>query len=373
MEQVGCNTSLGRILAWCQDQQASDLHAQAGSSHFIRVHGQLSPVPEEVFPALDDAGFSQMLRESFSSEVAARIETQPETDLSFYFATDRYRANFSKQKGRQSFSFRIVPQQRLKLSDLQLPDSLADIVREPRGLVLVTGPTGQGKSTTLRALIQQINETRALRIITIEDPIEYVFTEERSQFEKREVGIDTPSFAHGIRNAMRQDPNVIFVGEIRDQESIFAAMQAAETGHLVLTTLHADSVAQAISRIREYYPSPEQSNISSLLARNLHTIVCQRLLPNVSGTRTPCLEILKRDSGVQEAIAANDLHLLTGIVEVSVNQGMHTFDQYLIELLAAGIITEETARHFVINRHKLDMHLRGIVTQTAILRPDVFK
>lgn len=373
MEEVGFNTALGKILEWCQEQKATDLHAQAGGAHFIRVHGKLSQVPEAVFPRLNDPQFTTLLRESFSNEVCGRLEALPELDLSFYCGNRRYRANFSKQKGCQSFSFRTVPQQRLKLSDLQLPDSLTDIVREPRGLVLVTGPTGQGKSTTLRALIQQINETQAMRIITIEDPIEYVFEGRLSQFEQREVGIDTPSFAHGIRNAMRQDPNVIFVGEIRDQESIFAAMQAAETGHLVLTTLHADSVAQAIGRIREYYPSSEQANISSLLARNLHTIVCQRLLPNVSGTRTPCLEILKRDSGVQEAIVANDLHLLTGIVEVSLNQGMHTFDQYLIELLAAGIISEETARHFVVNKHKLDMHLRGIVTQAPILRPDMPK
>ncbi|MBI3415133.1 MAG: PilT/PilU family type 4a pilus ATPase [Verrucomicrobia bacterium] len=373
MEQVGLNTALAKILEWCQEQKASDLHAQAGGAHFIRVQGRLSPVPAEIFQHLDDAQFSQMLRESFSAEVSGRIESQSEVDLSFYCGNRRYRANFSKQKGRQSFSFRAVPQHRLKLSELQLPDSLASIVQEPRGLVLVTGPTGQGKSTTLRALIQQINETQSMRIITIEDPIEYVFEGQFSQFEQREVGIDTPSFAHGIRNAMRQDPNVIFVGEIRDQESIFAAMQAAETGHLVLTTLHADSVAQAIGRIREYYPSSEQANISSLLARNLHTIICQRLLPNVAGTRTPCLEILKHDSGVQEAITANDLHLLTGIVEVSVNQGMHTFDQYLIELLAAGVISEATARHFVVHKHKLDMHLRGIVTQTPILRPDAPK
>jgi len=236
--------------------------------------------------------------------------------------------------------------------------------------VLVTGPTSQGKSTTLRALIQEINETRATRIITIEDPIEYIFEGGLSQIEQREVGIDTASFADAIRNAMRQDPNVIFIGEIRDQESIFAAMQAAETGHLVLTTLHADSVAQAIGRIREYYPSAEQSNISSLLGRNINTIICQRLIPNVHGTRTPCLEIMNRDAGVEAAIQSNNLHLLTGIVEVSLNRGMHTFDQYLLELLAAEIITRETALNFAVNKHKLDLALRGIQTLTPILRPD---
>jgi twitching motility protein PilT len=370
MERIQPNTTLGRILNWCQQQDATDLHAQVDLPYTIRVHGKLSWVPPEIFSPPTDQDIDGMVRENFSPEFSERIKSEREVDLSFYFASQRYRANFSKQKGQQSFSFRTVPQQRLKLKDLQLPSSLKDIIREPRGLVLLTGPTGQGKSTTARALIQEINETQSVRIVTIEDPIEYVFEPCLSQFEQREVGIDTDSFAHGIRNAMRQDPNVIFVGEIRDAESIHAALQASETGHLVLTTLHADTVAQAIGRIREFYPSSEQPNISSLLARNLHTIVCQRLIPNTHGTRTPCLEILKRDAGVQEAIQTNNLHLLTGIIEVSVNQGMHTFDQYLIELLAAGIISRETADRYAVNKHKLDMRLRGIVTQTAILKPD---
>lgn len=370
METVQPDTALGRLLDWCQQQSASDLHAQADRPYCIRVHGRLSRVPEKLFPAPSSPKLTQMLRENFSAPAIERIEQQCEIDLSFYSAGNRYRANFSKQKGKQSFSFRTVPQQRLKLHDLQLPESLTELVSDPRGLVLVTGPTGQGKSTTLRALLQELNETQALRIITVEDPIEYVFEDDCSQFEQREVGIDTATFADGIRNAMRQDPNVIFVGEIRDRESIFAAMQAAETGHLVLTTLHADSVAQAIGRIREYYPSFEQANISSLLARNVNAILCQRLLPNTAGTRTPCLEILRRDAGVQEAIQTNNLHLLTGIIEVSVNVGMHTFDQYLVELLAAGVISEETAKRYAVNKHRLEMTLRGIIAHTPILQTD---
>jgi twitching motility protein PilT len=370
MEYLGVKSMLGRILDWCRAEGASDLHGQAGRPYCIRVQGQLRRVPEAVFTAPNPDQVQSYLREAFSAPACQRIEREKEVDLSFYHGANRYRANFSKQKGLQSFSFRIVPQQRMKLSDLQLPLSLTELIQEPRGLVLVTGPTGQGKSTTLRALIQQLNETQALRIVTIEDPIEYVFEDDQSQFEQREVGIDTASFADGIRNAMRQDPNVIFVGEIRDRESIFAAMQAAETGHLVLTTLHADSVAQAIARVLEYHPAPEQSNISSLLARNLNAVICQRLLPNTRGTRTPCLELMRRNAGVEEAIAANNLELLSGIVEVAVNEGMHTFDQYLLELLAADIISLETAQHFAVNKHKLDMTLRGIVTSAGILRPD---
>lgn len=370
VEHVRQGTRLSRLLSWCQEQEASDLHVQSGRALRVRVQGRLWPVPPEVSPPLSTSDIHTMLRECFSPETSQRIEQRQEVDLSFYHGAVRYRANFSKQMGEQACSFRAVPRQRLKLADLQLPPTLLDLIREPRGLLLVTGPTGQGKSTTLRALIQEINETQAVRIITIEDPIEYVFEERLAQIEQREVGIDTASFAEGIRNAMRQDPNVIFIGEIRDRESIHAAMQAAETGHLVLTTLHADSAAQAIGRIREHYPSSEQANLSSLLARNLNSLVCQRLLPNVHGTRTPCLEILRRDAGVQEAIATHNLHLLTGIVEAAVGQAMHTFDQYLLELLAAGIVSEETARHYAMNKHKLDLALAGIVTASPILVRD---
>ncbi|MEW6160112.1 MAG: PilT/PilU family type 4a pilus ATPase [Verrucomicrobiota bacterium] len=370
MEQVQPNTRLGQLLAWCEAREASDLHAQVGKPFAIRHHGRLERIPEDQFAAPSAGALNQLLAESFSSAICDRIAASREVDLSFYFCGQRYRANFSKQLGQQSFSFRLVPQQRLKLKDLQLPDSLRDLVSELRGLILLTGPAGQGKSTTARALIQEINESRAVRIITIEDPIEYVFQDAQAQFEQREVGIDTASFAEGIRNAMRQDPNVIFIGEIRDRESLYAALQAAETGHLVLTTLHADSVPQALGRLREFYPMAEQPNVSALLARSLNSVVSQRLIPNCVGTRTPCLEILKRDAGVQEAIQQNNLHVLSGIIEGAVNQGMHTFDQYLVELLAAGIVSEAVARQYAVNKHRLDLILRGIETSQPILKPD---
>jgi twitching motility protein PilT len=370
VQSVQAQTRLGELLQWCERRNATDLHVQAGKPLVIRIHGNLQRVPENTYNPLSQEAIYEWLGENFTPETIENIRTASEADLSFYHGFQRYRANFSKQKGSQSFSFRIVPQQRQKLKELNLPDSIAELVKEPRGLILATGPTGQGKSTTLRALIQEINETMALRVVTIEDPIEYVFEDYLCQFEQREVGIDTPSFADGIRNAMRQDPNVIFVGEIRDKESIYAAMQASETGHLVLTTLHADSAAQAIARIREFYPSTEQDNISHLLARNLNAIICQRLIPSADGKRVPAVEMMKRDKGVQEAIQTNNLHLLQGIVEAAVGQGMHSFDQYLIELLAAGLITEGVARHYSVNKHRLDMVMRGIITNAAILKPD---
>jgi len=370
MESVGLETRLGRLLSWCQDQEASDLHARAGKPFTFRVHGRLQLVPDHVAPVPSEDTLDSILREALSTNACSKIHRQFEVDLSFYCGPVRYRANFARQMGRQSFSMRRVPPQRLKLADLHLPVSLRNLLERPRGLILVTGPTGQGKSTTARALLQEINETSPTRVITIEDPIEYVFEDQQATFEQREVGIDTASFAEGIRNAMRQDPNVLFVGEMRDRDSIWAALQAAETGHLVMTTLHADSVPQAIGRIREFYPSSEQSNVSSLLGRNLNAILCQRLLPITTGTRVPCLEVMRRNKAVQEAITQNDLALLSGIIEVSVEEGMHSFDQYLTELLAAGVIERETAERFAVNRHKLELALRGVFTSQGILRPD---
>jgi twitching motility protein PilT len=369
METVPPQSRLSALLQWCEAHGASDLHGRGGSPFIVRIHGRLSQVPVALFPEPEDLALMSWFLDAFTPGLISRIATRHEVDASFHHGALRYRANFSRQRGRQSFSFRVVPQHRMGLEELQLPVSLAELVAEPRGLILVTGPTGQGKSTTLRALLQHLNESAALRIITVEDPIEYLFTDASSHFEQREVGLDTASFADGIRNAMRQDPNVIFVGEIRDRDSIWAAMQAAETGHLVLTTLHADSAPQAIGRIREFYPAGEQDGVSALLARNLKAVICQRLVPNVQGTRTPCLELMRHDAGIAEAIRENEMNRLTGIIEAATHMGMHSFDQYLQEMLAAGVVTEATARAYAVNRHRLELALRGIVTTQPILQP----
>jgi twitching motility protein PilT len=371
MERVALTTSLGKLLDWCAKQPASDLHAQADRRFAYRVDGKLLRIPPAQFPAPTNEEILSLLRQAFSSSIFERIEKQHELDLSFLCEKVRYRANFNKQQGTQAFSFRVVPQKIPKLDDLELPASVAALVQEPRGLLLVTGAAGQGKSTTACALLQQLNETMALRIITIEDPIEYLFEENQCQFGQREVGVDTESFATGIRSAMRQDPEVIFIGEIRDHDSIQAAMQAAETGHLVLATLHADSVNQAIDRIREFHPAAEQANASALLARSLNAIICQRLIPSTFKKRIPCLEIMKRNSGTQDAIARNDLHLLTGHIEASFNEGMHSFDQYLMQLLKSDYVTLETAKHYAINWSKVEMESHGFApAMPGILKPD---
>jgi twitching motility protein PilT len=371
MERVTLTTSLGKLLDWCAKQPATDLHAQADRRFAYRVDGKLLRIPPAQFPAPTNEEIMSLLRQAFSSSIFERIEKQHELDLSFLCEKVRYRANFNKQQGTQAFSFRVVPQKIPKLDDLELPASVAALVQEPRGLLLVTGAAGQGKSTTACALLQRLNETMALRIITIEDPIEYLFEENQCQFGQREVGVDTESFATGIRSAMRQDPEVIFIGEIRDHDSIQAAMQAAETGDLVLATLHADSVNQAIDRIREFHPAAEQANASALLARSLNAIICQRLIPSTFKKRIPCLEIMKRNTGTQDAIARNDLHLLTGHIEASLNEGMHSFDQYLMQLLKSDYVTLETAKHYAINWSKVEMESHGFApAMPGILKPD---
>jgi twitching motility protein PilT len=371
MERVALTTSLGELLDWCAKQQATDLHGQAGHRFAYRVDGKLLRIPPERFPAPTNEEIVSLLRQAFSNSIFERVEKEHEMDLSFLCEKVRYRANFSKQQGTQSFSFRVVPQKIPKLDDLELPSSVAALVQEPRGLLLVTGAAGQGKSTTACALLQRLNETMALRIITIEDPIEYLFEENQCQFEQREVGVDTESFASGIRNAMRQDPEVIFIGEIRDRESIQAAMQAAETGLLVLATLHADSVTQAIDRIREFHPAEEQANASALLARSLNAIICQRLIPSTFKKRIPCLELMKHNAGTADAIARNDLHLLTGHIEASFNEGMHSFDQYLMQLVKSEYVTLETARHYAINWSRVEMESHGFAPAVpGILKPD---
>jgi Tfp pilus assembly pilus retraction ATPase PilT len=186
--------------------------------------------------------------------------------------------------------------------------------------------------------------------------------------------VDTASFAEAIRNAVRQDPEVIFIGEIRDRPTVQTAMQAAETGHLVLATLHADSVAQTLDRIRELHPAAEQANASALLARSLNAIICQRLVPGTANKRIPCLEIMRRTAATQEAIARNELTLLTGIIEASASEGMHSFDQHLMQYLRQGLVSEETARYYAVNWNRLDMEMHGYASSTSgILKPDAKK
>ncbi|MCC6234462.1 MAG: Flp pilus assembly complex ATPase component TadA, partial [Verrucomicrobiales bacterium] len=275
MERIYPTSSLGRLLEWCRLQAATDLHAQADRRYAFRVDGKLQRIPPSQFPVPNHDELMAMLREAFSRAIIGRIERQHEMDLSFLCDRLRYRANFSKQQGVQSFSFRVVPQRIPALHELQLPPAVGELFQEPRGLLLVTGAAGQGKSTTACALLQRLNETQALRVVTIEDPIEYLFVEDQCQFEQREVGVDTDTFAGAIRNAVRQDPEVIFIGEIRDRDTVQAAMQAAETGHLVLATMHADSVPQTLDRIRELHAAAEQANASTLLARSLNAVICQ--------------------------------------------------------------------------------------------------
>ncbi len=370
METIKESSRLGTFLKWCVSQEVSDVHLQVGKEPWLRIHGKLQKSHDSMLLCSTNMEFFSLFADQFSRDTLKHIENDREFNTSFWCGDERYRANFSRQTGLMSFSFRHVPYQTVNLDDMQLPASLLELTAAPRGLILLTGPTGQGKSTTARALLQDINQKRAHRIISIEDPIEYLFQDKMCLFEQREVGMDTDSFADGIRNAMRQDPDILFVGEIRDLESVYSAIQACETGHLVITTLHADSIAQAISRIIEFHPLDQQGNIRNLLSRNLQAVVCQRLIPNHFKSRTPCLELMVNDATTQKAIIQNDLETLTDILEVSNNSGMHSFDQYLMELYVADVISKETLLEYAFNEHSIELKLRGIKTNQAILKPN---
>jgi len=369
MEHVSPNTRLGLILTFCETLKVSDLHVQPFKPLRVRLNGELRKLHTDDFPILSDTEVQQMIHECFSEQVRQKIFARNEFGVSFFHKSIRYRANFSRQQGSYSASFRLIRQQRDSLRDLRLPVGLTDILKAPRGMVLITGPTGQGKSTTARALLQEVNHTMASRIVTIEDPIEYIFEDIHSQFEQREVGTDTDTFASGIRNAMRQDANIIFIGEMLDTDSIWAALTAAETGHMVVATMHGDSTARVIGRVRDIFPSKDQEAISQLLARNLTAVITQRLLPSVDERLVPCLEIMRRDLQIQDAIQKNELQLLQAVIEASVSTGMHSFDQYLIELVASEMVTQETALIYAINQHRVEMLMHGYKVQETILKP----
>ena len=351
------------------DMGGSDLHLLVGEPPTIRLRGGLTRLNDygDLTPEQTDS----LMRQVAPKRAKEELREVQGADFGFgYKDKARFRVSIFMQKGTVAMNMRLIPYELLSFEQIGIPTSIVKLLHQPRGLILVVGPTGSGKTTTLATMLNYINENRECHIITIEDPIEYYHNHKTSVVIQREVGVDVTSFDEALVRALRQDPDVILVGEMRDLATMEAAITAAETGHLVLTTLHADSVAQAIARIREYTPAAEQDSVSALLARNTNAIICQRLLPNVQGTRTPCLEVMRRNRGAQEAIANNQLELLSGIVETAVNEGMHTFDQYLTELLAAGVVTQQTALEYAVNRHRLDMALRGFASATPILRRD---
>jgi twitching motility protein PilT len=290
-----------------------------------------------------------------------RLDEEREIDFSYFVpGVGRFRTNLFQQRGQWCLAMRFVKTQVPSFEELGLLPQVRKIAESPRGIVLVAGATGCGKSTTLAAMIEHINSNFKKHIITLEDPIEYVFEDNQSVIEQREVGLDTLSFHHALRNVLRQDPDIIMIGEMRDDHSFSAAMSAADTGHLVLSTLHTTNASQSISRVLEFFKADEREQIRRQIAATLYAVVCQRMVGTLDGQSTPALEILINTPMVRKLLEENRLDKLPAAIETSVDDGMLTFNQALFDLVKAGRVTEKEAMSKATNPQALEMNFKGI-------------
>lgn len=323
-------------------ERGSDLHLPSGSHPMIRVSGSLIPlVRKPILTEVDALGFAQML---MRPQFLDRLKTTQEVDFSYETEEGvRFRGHGFYQKGRLSIALRIIPNVVLSLEDLNLPPILESFTDRNQGFFLCVGPVGQGKSTTLAAMVNRINEKRADHIVTIEDPIEYVYKPQKALIDQREVGIDTPSFETALNAVFRQDVDVILVGEMRNPPTIATAVTAAETGHLVLATVHTNDAAQTINRIVDTFPAGQQNQIRTQLASSLIAIFSQRLVPRIAGGLVPAYELLVNNSAVANLIRDGRIHEISSVIETGLEQGMIDMNRSLAQLVQKGEITVENA------------------------------
>jgi len=320
---------------------ASDLHLIENLPPTLRIDGDLFPLNRKVLTRQDLNAFLDGL---LSEERKQKFLREKELDFAFEFKERaRFRINVYVQRGSSAFAVRCIPYKIPRLEELNLPPVLRDLTRKPHGLILVTGPTGSGKSTTLASMIDLINEERSLHIVTVEDPIEYVYQPKRSLISQREIGEDTYSFASALKHVLRQDPDVILIGEMRDLETMQAAITAAETGHLVFSTLHTTSAAQTIDRIIDVFPPHQQAQIRSQLSITLEAVITQRLLKRVGGGRIPVCEILIATPAIRNLVREAKTHQIYSAMELGREYGMQTIDDALADLLRRREITREEA------------------------------
>lgn len=354
---------LNQLLVEALEHEASDVHIKEGSPPIFRINGILKPYPK-VKP-FDHNDLSKIAFTVMNDWQKERFIKNREIDMGYeVYGLGRFRVNIYQQRGKLSIAIRIVPYQIKSLEELHLPPIIRDIALEQRGLILVTGTTGSGKSTTLATMIDIINQNRNCHIITIEDPIEFIHEDKKSIIDQREVGSDTSTFSSALRVALRQDPDVILVGEMRDFETIETALTAAETGHLVMSTLHTLNATETITRIISVFPPYHQKQVRLQLAAVLKGVISQRLVPRADGKgRVPAVEILVSTARVRECIIEKDKtnELLDAITKGVTTYGMQSFDQSLMFLLRDGLITYEEALKHCTNPDDFALRVKGIL------------
>lgn len=348
--------NLMRLVA---QQGASDLHLVVGRYPTLRIDGRLFPVSQDaVLTPADTQAMSDVIIGN-NEENKNKFRADGQIDLSYNFEDKaRFRVNIFFQQGYVSVAMRLIPREIKKLDELNMPEVLYDFTKFTQGLVLVVGPVGHGKSTTLAALINEINHTQEKHIVTIEDPIEYIYEQDKCIINQREVYQDSKTFQSALKAVFREDANVVLVGELRDLESISIAMTGAETGHLIFATLHTNDSAQTIDRIIDVFPAHQQNQVRAQLANTLLGVISQRLVPRVDGGRVPAVEIMIKNHAIENLIREGKAYQIDNSIETSSDQGMVTMDKSLSELTRRGIISIDTALSFAKEKNNFQALLR---------------
>ena len=365
---------LDTLLHQAVEHGASDVHLKLGQPPMLRLDGQLEPLQGS--RALSTSDLDAAL-ERVCAFTPARLQEFHDTgDLDIAYSSDgtRFRVNGFRQRGEASFAFRMIPRHIPSFEELRLPRGVERLAEERHGLIVVTGPTGVGKSTTLAAMVDHINRTRRMHIVTLEDPIEFLHEDRGSIVNQREIGLDTDSFRRALRQVLRQDPDVILIGELRDAESTETALQAAESGHLVLTTMHTIDAAETIGRTIEFFPSSRQPQVRSILAGVMRGVVSQRLLPRIDGGRAPAVEVMVNTARIAEFIREGKTHEIPGAIADGAFFDMQSMSDALLSLVLGGAVDKEVAANAAVNRHDfliaLDHALKEENARAPENRPD---
>ena len=355
---VPTSVKIETLLEACIKHGASDLHIQVGLPPILRIDGSLVSIPNT--PILTTEIVDTLIFSTLDSMQRETLAKDKEFDYSFAFGEiARFRVNAFNEKGHLAAAFRLIPTKMPTIEELGMPQVISGFADYPRGLVLVTGPTGSGKSTTLAAIINKINSEKSVHILTIEDPIEFTHKSKRSLVAQREVHYDTYSFSRALKSALREDPDVVLLGEMRDLETISAAITIAETGHLVFATLHTNSAAQSVDRMIDVFPAEQQPQIRSQLAGILMAVCSQRLVPAIGGGRVCAAEIMVANTAIRSIIREGKTHQLDTAIQTGASEGMQTMDRTLAKLVQQGTVTYDSAREYAVDVREFERIVKG--------------